>query len=143
MDSRDISTISTIISILLAITIGITLYSITTIKPNQTIVTINERNYTMLLADGMISRFKGYKDEYKKPMIFVYEYSANPNFSASKTRNTELAFINCFGKIMQIGTMKKGSNITYSPMVKTDYVIEAPEGFFKKNNIKVNDYIKI
>lgn len=77
-------------------------------------------------------------------MLFIFERDQILSFWMKNTPHPlSIAFIDSNGKIRNLYDMKPYSLESISSTVSTRYALEVPQGWFKKNNIQVGDYISL
>lgn len=108
----------------------------------------SEINIIAEMAVTEEQRNRGYMERKNIPegsgMLFVFENDAIRSFWMKNTPTPlSIAYISSTGKIKDIFDMQSYS---ITPVVSTchvKYALEVPQGWFKKNNIKVNDLLKL
>jgi uncharacterized membrane protein (UPF0127 family) len=90
---------------------------------------------------GLMFRERLGKDE---GMLFVYEGEEILSFWMKNTRlPLSIAFIDKRGKIVDIQDMEPFSLQTYISAYPAKYALEMNRGWFKRNGIKVGDFVKV
>ncbi|MBI2560412.1 MAG: DUF192 domain-containing protein [Planctomycetes bacterium] len=111
-------------------------------------LTVGEKEIHVEVADtpekqekGLMSRDKLEKDH---GMLFVFPEETYLSFWMKDTKiPLSIAFIKSDGWIAQIEYMKPYSLEPHNSEMRVKYALEMNDGWFKENNIKIGDKIKI
>lgn len=138
---------------LLSFVFSIQIYAAPVFK--KQIVQISNKTLVLDLADsnethsyGLMNREKMGHDE---GMIFVFPQESTRSFWMKNTLiDLDIAYVDAKGVIVDIQQMKSGKGIkddhllpSYVSKKPAMYAVEMNVGWFKKNNIKVGDLVKI
>ena len=105
-------------------------------------------NVTVEVADTEETRTKGYMGRKTildgTGMIFVFKVDQILSFWMKNTPHPlSIAYIDSKGKIRDIYDMTPFSTDSIVSTVSVRYALEVPQGWFKKNNINVGDYVDV
>lgn len=77
-------------------------------------------------------------------MLFIFERDQILSFWMKNTPHPlSIAYIDSKGKIRDIFDMKPYSLDSITSTSSTRYALEVPQGWYKKNNINVGDYVQL
>jgi len=117
------------------------------IQNNDTItLTINDKKLSVELAKTISQQMKGLMNKKSLPensgMLFTYPIELNLSFWMKNTYiPLSIAFISEQGIIKEIYDMKPLDETPIRSINKVKYALEVNQGWFKKNNIEINDKI--
>ncbi len=98
-------------------------------------VTMKEQNKGLMFRNKLAS---------DHGMLFIFPHIRRASFWMKNTRiPLSIAFIKEDGWIAQIEDMEPQSLKTHVSDVKVKYALEMEQGWFKKKNIKVGDFVEI
>jgi len=109
---------------------------------------VGEKEIHVEVADTYEKQQKGlmFRDKLEKDhgMLFIFPEETYLSFWMKDTKiPLSIAFIKADGWIAQIESMKPYSLETHNSEMRAKYALEMNDGWFKENNIKVGDRIKI
>lgn len=121
------------------------------VKFGKTVITVKDMEMTVLVAKTSCEIRQGLMNQKELPehgMLFVMQYEQQVAFWMKNTLiPLSIAYINKNGVILEIIDMNVESGSDYplyqSASSEIKYALEVNQGFFKENNINVNDLVSI